>query len=220
MVLVAAYGVLIAGLDTIALILLYALTTLLANQPRTGITASILGHGKLSADERYNEALILLLVTAGLFVLRSGLSVFGLWLTIGAANAAQANLVSRLLVGHARASHLTRLDRNSSETLRTVSMSIDQVVNGIVGSSVTLVSNTAVMVAVLLGPRACEPARRSHRHRLLRCARTALGTGRARDPGATWTGRPGTARGALPPDPAGNLGGEGAAAPRPRVLLR
>ena len=45
--LVAAYGVLIAGLDTIALLLLYALTTLLANETPTGITASILGHGPL-----------------------------------------------------------------------------------------------------------------------------------------------------------------------------
>jgi ABC-type multidrug transport system fused ATPase/permease subunit len=150
-ILVAAYGVLIAGLDTIALILLYALTTLLANEPQSGITASFLGHGKLSADQRYNEALILLLVTAGLFVLRSGLSAFGLWLTVGATNNAQASLVSRVLFGHARAAHLTRLDRSSSQTLRTISMSIDQVVSGIVGSSVSLVSNAAVMVAVLLG---------------------------------------------------------------------
>ena len=150
-VLVAAYGVLIAGLDTIALILLYALTTLLANEPQSGITATILGHGKPSADQRYNEALILLLVTAGLFVLRSGLSAFGLWLTVGATNNAQASLVSRVLFGHARAAHLTRLDRSSSQTLRTISMSIDQVVSGIVGSSVSLVSNAAVMVAVLLG---------------------------------------------------------------------
>ena len=155
-VLVAGYGVLIAGLDTIALILLYALTTLLANEPQSGITASILGHGKLSADQRYNEALILLLVTAGLFVLRSGLSAFGLWLTVGATNNAQANLVSRLLFGYARAAHLTRIDRSSSQTLRTISMSIDQVVSGIVGSSVTLVSNAAVMVAVLLGLAARE----------------------------------------------------------------
>ena len=69
----------------------------------------------------------------------------------GVANAAQADLVSRLLFGHARAPHLTRLERNSSETLRTISMSIDQVVSGIIGSSVSLISNSAVMVAVLLG---------------------------------------------------------------------
>jgi ABC-type multidrug transport system fused ATPase/permease subunit len=149
--LVSLYGIVIAGLDTIALILLYALTTLLANQTPSGITAAILGSSKLSSDQRYNEVLTLLLVTAALFVARSGLSVLGLWLTIGTVNESQANLIGRLLYGHARASHLTRLDRNSSQTLRTISMSVNQVVSGIVGSSVALVSNAAVTVAVLLG---------------------------------------------------------------------
>ena len=45
-----------------------------------------------------------------LFVARSLLSVFGLWLTVGAANAAQLGLISRLLVGHARAPQLVRLE--------------------------------------------------------------------------------------------------------------
>jgi ATP-binding cassette, subfamily B, bacterial PglK len=149
--LVAAYGVLIAGLDTLALILLYALTTLFADQPLTGAAKWIVPSGQRSADERYHEALVLLAITAALFVARSLLSILGLWLTIGAANAAQADLVERLLVGHARAPHLTRLDRNSSETLRTISISIDQVVTGIVASSVALVANMAVAGAVLLG---------------------------------------------------------------------
>jgi ATP-binding cassette, subfamily B, bacterial PglK len=149
--LVAAYGVLISGLDTIALILLYALTTLLANQTPTGITASLLGHGPLTSNQRYHEALILLLISSGLFIARSVLSILGLWLTVGATNHAQANIVSRILFGHARAAHLTRLDRNSSETLRTVSISIDQVISGVVGSSVSLIANGAVMIAVLLG---------------------------------------------------------------------
>jgi ABC-type multidrug transport system fused ATPase/permease subunit len=149
--LVSAYGILIAGLDTIALVLLYALTTLLANETPSGISATFFGHGKLTSDERYHDTLVLLLITAGLFVARSCLSVFGLWLTIGTANNAQANLVARLLFGHARAAQLVRLDRNSSETLRTISMSINQVVTGIVGGSVTLISNLAVTVAVLLG---------------------------------------------------------------------
>ena len=38
--LVALYGVLIAGLDTLALILIYALISLLNKQPVTGIAAS------------------------------------------------------------------------------------------------------------------------------------------------------------------------------------
>ena len=104
-----------------------------------------------TSHERYRAALILLTFTALLFVGRSLLSVFGLWLTFGAANAAEADLVSRLLVGHARAPHLTRLERNSSQTLRTISVSVDQVMFGIVSSSVALVSNSAVAVAVLLG---------------------------------------------------------------------
>lgn len=149
--LVAGYGVMIAGLDTLALLLLFALINLLDNQPASGITKWLVPGGQLTSHERYRAALILLTFTALLFVGRSLLSVFGLWLTFGAANAAEADLVSRLLVGHARAPHLTRLERNSSQTLRTISASVDQVMFGIVSSSVALVSNSAVAVAVLLG---------------------------------------------------------------------
>ena len=63
--LVAAYGVVIAGLDTLALILLYALTTLFADQPLTGAAKWLVPSGQRSADERYHEALVLLAITAG-----------------------------------------------------------------------------------------------------------------------------------------------------------
>lgn len=151
LLLVGAYGVLIAGLDTLALLLLFALINLLDNQPLSGITKWLVPAGKLSDHQRYREALILLGIAALLFVVRSLLSVLGLWLTIGAANAAQADLVSRLLIGHARAPQLVRLDRNSSETLRTISISIDQVTYGLIFSSVSFVANAAVALAVLLG---------------------------------------------------------------------
>jgi ABC-type multidrug transport system fused ATPase/permease subunit len=151
LLLVGGYGVLIAGLDTLALILLFALINLLDNQPLTGITKWLVPSRQLTSHQRYHDVLVLLAFTAALFVTRSLLSILGLWLTIGAANAAQADLMSRLLVGHARAAHLTRLDRNSSETLRTISLSVDQVTGGIVASSVSLLSNGAVTLAVLLG---------------------------------------------------------------------
>ena len=48
--LVAAYGILIAGLDTIALILLFAMISLLDNQPATGITQVVLP--ERSAEQR------------------------------------------------------------------------------------------------------------------------------------------------------------------------
>ena len=118
--LVAAYGVLIAALDTVALVLLFVLINVLLNQPVTGFGARLIPGDYANADHRYQTALILLSITAVLLGVRSLLSVFGLWLTIGAANSAQAGLIARLLGGHARASHLARLARNSSETLRTV----------------------------------------------------------------------------------------------------
>ncbi len=148
---VSGYGIGIAGLDTIALLLLFALINLLDNQPVSGVAGFLIPGGHLTSGRRYRDSLILLTFAAVLFIARSLLSVLGLWLTAGAANAAQENLVSRLLIGHARAPHLARLDRNSSETMRTISQSIDQVMNGIVFSSVMLVSNCAVAVAVLLG---------------------------------------------------------------------
>ncbi len=149
--LVGLYGVLIAGLDTLALLLIYALINLLNNQPVTGVAHSLTALLHVGTGNRYHAALILLVVTAVLFVLRSMLSVFGLWLTVGAANEAQADLISRLLYGHARAPQLLRLERNSSETLRTILGSVDQVLSGVVGSSVSLVSNLAVAAAVSLG---------------------------------------------------------------------
>jgi ABC-type multidrug transport system fused ATPase/permease subunit len=149
--LVALYGVLIAGLDTVALILIYALISLLNKQPVTGIASAATQALHLGTSDRYRAALILLAITSALFIARSLLSVLGLWLTAGAANAAQLGLISRLLVGHARAPQLVRLEQNSSETLRTVMGSVDQVITGVVFSSVSLVANGAVALAVALG---------------------------------------------------------------------
>lgn len=155
--LVALYGVLIAGLDTVALILIYALINLLNNQAVSGIAGSVIRAFDLGPGDPYRSALILLAITSVLFVARSMLSVLGLWLTYGAANSAQVGLIARLLVGHARAPQLVRLERNSSETLRTIMSSVDQVINGVVASSVSLVSNGAVAIAVALGLMLSSP---------------------------------------------------------------
>ena len=149
--LVSVYGVLIALLDTVALVLVYALINVLNDQSVAGIAGSVVNDLHLSGHSRYQTALILLAITAALFIARSLLSVLGLWLTIGASNDAQADLFSRLLVGHARAPQLMRLERNTSETLRTILTSVDQVTSGVVGGSVSLVSNAAVALAVALG---------------------------------------------------------------------
>jgi ABC-type multidrug transport system fused ATPase/permease subunit len=148
---VALYGVVIAGLDAFALVLIYALINLLNDQKVTGVAGSFVHALGVGTSDRYRAALILLVITAVLFVARSLLSVLGLWLTVGASNAAQADLITRLLVGHARAPQLQRLERNSSETLRTIMGSVDQVISGIVFSSVLLVSNLSVALAVAVG---------------------------------------------------------------------
>jgi len=148
---VALYGVAIAALDAFALVLIYALINLLNDQKVEGVTASLVHALGVGTGDRYRAALILLAITSVLFVARSLLSVLGLWLTIGASNAAQADLVTRLLIGHARAPQLLRLERNSSETLRTIMSSVDQVVSGVVFSSVLLAANVAVAFAVAIG---------------------------------------------------------------------
>jgi len=147
----ALYGVLIAALDTVALVLVFAVISLLNNQPTTGISASLMHVLHLVPHDRYRTALVLFAITAALFVVRSLLSVLGLWLTIGATNTAQVGLVTRLLVGHARAPQLVRMERDAAETLRTVINSVSQVAYGVVGASVNLVSNIAVGLAVALG---------------------------------------------------------------------
>jgi ABC-type multidrug transport system fused ATPase/permease subunit len=148
---VALYGVVIAALDAFALILIYALINLLNDQKVTGVAGSFVRALGVGMSDRYHAALILLVITCALFVARSLLSVLGLWLTVGASNAAQADLITRLLIGHARAPQLLRLERNSSEMLRTIMGSVDQVVSGIVFSSVLLVANLSVALAVALG---------------------------------------------------------------------
>jgi ABC-type multidrug transport system fused ATPase/permease subunit len=148
---VALYGVVIAVLDAFALVLIYALINLLNNQQVIGPAGSFVHALGVGTSDRYRAALILLVITAVLFVGRSLLSVLGLWLTLGASNAAQADLITRLLMGHARAPQLLRLERNSSETLRTITGSVDQVVGGVVFSSVLLVANVAVALAVAAG---------------------------------------------------------------------
>lgn len=149
--LVALFCVLIAGLDSFALILIYAIVSLLNKASVSGITASAMQALHLGSSDRYRAALILLAITSALLIARSLLSVLGLWWTVGAANDAQLGLISRLLVGHARAPQLVRLEQNSSETLRTILGSVDQVVNGVVASSVQLMANGAVAVAVAVG---------------------------------------------------------------------
>lgn len=149
--LVAVYGILIAGLDTFALILVYALISVLSRQRVSGIVDSVTSALHLGTGDRYRTALVLLVITSALFVARSLLSVLGLWLTVGAANMAQVGVISRLLTGHARAPQLVRLEQNSSQTLRTIMSSVDQVISGIVASSVSLLANGAVALAVALG---------------------------------------------------------------------
>ena len=156
--LISVYNLLIAGLDTFALLLVYALINLLSNQGATGIAGKIIHGLHLNAADQYRTALILLSITAGLFVTRSALSVFGLWLSLGIVFTAEANLMTRLLVGHAHAPQLLRLERNSSETLRTVLDSVDRVMQGVVFSSVSLLANAAVAIAVLVGLFLASPS--------------------------------------------------------------
>jgi len=155
---VAAFGVVSASLDTIALLLMLPLTDVLVGQRPRGPAAGILGDaGVIVSGNDYRSALNLLVLITAFFVLRSALSMFGLWLTITVANSAQAGIVGRLLVGHARAPHLARLQRNSSETLRTVLISADQVTSSVVASSVSLVSDGSIMVAVAVALLVSSP---------------------------------------------------------------
>ena len=149
--LVAIYGAAIAALDTIALLLFFALINVLLSQPISGVAGVFAPSQLHSSEERFHSAVLLLAITAALFVLRSLLSILGFWLTIGAANAAQADLVGRLLRGHARAPYLSRTERDSSEILRTVLFSVDQVIGGIVSSSVLLIAEGAIATAVVAG---------------------------------------------------------------------
>lgn len=151
MLLLALYGIVIAGLDTIALLFVYALISVLNNAHVNGLVGGLIQQAHLTASERHRTAVLLLAATATLFIVRSVLSVLGLWLTVGAANAAQVELFSRLIRGHASAPQLLRTQRNSSETIRTILSSVNQVTSGIVAGSVALIANLATSVAVAVG---------------------------------------------------------------------
>jgi len=147
---IAAFGVLTACLDTAALLLVYGLITLLSNsrQTPTGVTHWLIRELGVQTSSRYDTALVLLSITAGLFVVRSVLTVLNQWLALGATNTAQAGLLRRVLIGHALSPHLLRISRNSSQTLRTLAVSVDQVTFGVVGASVNIASNLAISLAV------------------------------------------------------------------------
>jgi ATP-binding cassette, subfamily B, bacterial PglK len=147
--LLSVYGCAIAALDTLALLLVYALMNLLGNQPAAGLSNGILQTLHLNGADRYGTALILLAITAALFIARSLLSVLGLWWTVGASNDATANLIARLLRGYACAPQLIRHDHSPAKTLRTILFSVDAM-GQIVRGSVALVSNWAVVFAVAI----------------------------------------------------------------------
>lgn len=146
---IGLFGILISCLDTGALLLVYGLITLLSgNTKPTGITGWLVRLLAVGTSNRYDQALVLLLITSALFVTRSLLTVLQTWLQLGAVNTGQAGLLARILTGHALSPQLSRNERNSSETLRTLAFSIDQVSFGVVGASVTIAANLAIAVAV------------------------------------------------------------------------
>jgi len=154
---IALYGVLIAGLDTLAVMLMYALVNVLAGQPLSGLGASLVSL-LVGREQHHRAALMLLLAGSVLFVLRSLLSILGMWWTFSATYQAETDLVRRLLTGYAYAPQTVRRGRNSSELLRVVVSSVKDCLYGIVASSVQLVSNVAVAVAVLIGIGISDPA--------------------------------------------------------------
>lgn len=155
--LISLFGVVISFLDAASLLMVFALISLLANNRVSGVAGEVVRFLGLATSGRYGDSLILLAVTAGLFIARSLLSIFALWLQVGAANEADATLISSLLIGHARAPQLMRLERNSSEVLRTIAVSVDQVVFGVISSAMTIVGNVAVLAAVAAGLALSSP---------------------------------------------------------------
>ncbi len=147
---VALFGVAISFLDTAALLLVYGLITILSNAhgETAGVTGWLTRLLGIDHSSQYKRALVLLSITAVLFVGRSLLSILNQWLVLGAIQRGQVGLLGRLLIGHALSPHLLRIERNSSEMLRTLSFSIDQVTFGVVGATVYIVSNLAIALAV------------------------------------------------------------------------
>jgi hypothetical protein len=68
--LISVYGLLIAGLDTFALLLIYALINLLSDHGATGYAGKLIDLLGLDASDHYRTALVLLGITAGLFIIR------------------------------------------------------------------------------------------------------------------------------------------------------
>jgi ABC-type multidrug transport system fused ATPase/permease subunit len=147
---IGIFSVAIASLDTLALLLIYGLITLLSSNSTepTGIAGSLIRLLTRGVSNRYDSALLLLAITAVLFLVRSILSVFNAWLMGGELIKIQASLLRRILIGKALSPQVVRVESNSAQALRTLAFSIDQVSFGIVGASVSIVSNFAITLAV------------------------------------------------------------------------
>lgn len=142
-------SVLIACLDTVALLLIYGLVTLLSGsgQDPAGVAGSLMRALAFGVSDHFDRALVLLAISSVLFMVRTSLAVLNMWFVLGELNTAEADLLRRLLVGHALSPYVQRIERNSSEMLRTLSFSVDQVNTGVVGSSVAIISNVAITLA-------------------------------------------------------------------------
>lgn len=148
--LISAFSIGTSVLDTGALLLVYGLVTLLSGSRSlpTGVTGQFIQLLSFGETNRYDKALVLLSITVALFVFRSLLTVLSTWMLLGAVNDAEAGLLGRVLTGYALSPQLQRNQRNSSELLRTLAYSVDQVSFGVVNASALIFSNLATTAAV------------------------------------------------------------------------
>ncbi len=144
---IGVFSVVIAALDTLALLVLFDLVATLRGGQPTRYASWIPG----VQTEAGSSVGRLMAVTAGLFLARSMLSVVELWLSADAGNKAQEELTARLLRAYVRAPHVVRLERGPATTLRTLLTSTDDVTRGIMVSAISLTGNVAIIVATVVG---------------------------------------------------------------------
>jgi ABC-type multidrug transport system fused ATPase/permease subunit len=147
--LVAGLGVLVSGLDLLAILLLAPFLGYLGPGGMQQNAVVRIASDLLGTSGQEELALVLALTATVLFVFKGILSVVLLWVQNGILNAAQVALAGRLVSAFVRAPWLVQQDASTGSFMRTTITAVQFVVTT-VGSTIVMVSETAVLIAVFV----------------------------------------------------------------------
>ena len=157
LVLLTGVGVLVSAMDLIAILLLAPFLAYLGPGGMQENAVVQVASDVLGTNDQEQLALVLALTATVLFVCKGILSVALLWIQNGVLNAAQVVLAGRLVSAFVRAPWLVQQDASTGSFMRTTITAVQFVVTT-VGSTMVMVTETSVLIAVFAAFAIINPA--------------------------------------------------------------